>query len=60
MKKILQAKEKVLRKVATEVPLADIKTAKIKKTVRTKPNGMECIFPITIFLIIRKNKTNRN
>ena len=34
MKKILQQKEKVLRKVAAEVPLADIKTVKIKNILK--------------------------
>jgi peptide deformylase len=34
MKKILQQKEKVLRKVAKEVPLSEIKTPKIKKVLK--------------------------
>ena len=34
MKKILQKKEKVLRKIAKEVAVSDIKTAKIKKILK--------------------------
>ena len=34
MKKILQKEEKILRKVAKEVVIGDIKTAKIKKILR--------------------------
>ncbi|MES2315521.1 MAG: peptide deformylase [Patescibacteria group bacterium] len=34
MKKILQQKEKVLRQVAKELPIADIKTPKIKKILK--------------------------
>ncbi|MEX2052323.1 MAG: peptide deformylase [Candidatus Paceibacterota bacterium] len=34
MKKILQQKEKVLRKVAKEVPISDIKTAKTRKVLK--------------------------
>ena len=34
MKKILQQKEKVLRKIAEEVPVHDIKTTKIKKILK--------------------------
>ena len=31
MKKILQKEEKILRRIAREVPVSDIKTTKIKK-----------------------------
>ena len=34
MKKILQKEEKVLRKIAKEVPISDIKKEKIKKTLK--------------------------
>ncbi len=34
MKKILQKKEKILRRIAQEVPVSDIKTARIKKILK--------------------------
>jgi peptide deformylase len=41
MKKILQQKEKVLRKVAKEVPLSEIKSANIKKILREMSESLK-------------------
>src|SRR3989338_1978714 len=41
MKKILQKEEKILRKVAKEVVIGDIKTAKIKKILREMSEALK-------------------
>ena len=41
MKAILQQKEKVLRKVAKEVPVSDIKTPKIKKVLKEMSDALK-------------------
>ncbi|MFA6076614.1 MAG: peptide deformylase [Candidatus Paceibacterota bacterium] len=41
MKKILQKNEKVLRQIAEEVPISDIKTAKIKKILKEMSEALK-------------------
>lgn len=41
MKKILQKKEKILRKIAREVPLAEIKKVKIKKILKEMSQALK-------------------
>src|SRR3989338_8940745 len=66
MKKILQAKEKVLRQIAHEVPLQETKTAKIKKVLKEMSEALasqsdgvaiaapQIGYPLRIFMVSGK------